>query len=216
MSMPPQVRQGDSPALPSARQAALIVIDMQNAYCDPGGFFARHATDPLICQRVIEPCARAVAAARRAGVPVLHAVKVSLSTQIPTISFHNTSRQGPGLMLVDSWEAAIVDALRPAPGELVLNKLAYSAFHGTALDAALQRLAIRQLVVVGVTTSICVESTARDAAQRGIDVYVARDASAEWDPDRHARSIEQMGYAFARIVTVEQLAVAWNSSGAAR
>lgn len=216
MSMPPQARKGGSPSLPDASRAALMVIDMQNAYCHPEGFFARHAVDPLICQRVIEPCSRAIAAARLAGVPVLHAVKVSFSADIPTASFHNCARQGPGLMLVDSWDAAIVDGLRPAPGELVLNKIAYSAFLGTALDAALQRLGVRQLVIVGVTTSICVESTARDAAQRGMDVYVARDASAEWDTARHERSIEQMGYAFARILTVPELVQAWGAAGGRR
>ena len=210
MSLPPELRQGGSPALPSAPQCALIVIDMQHAYCHPEGFFARHAADKLICARVIEPCALAVAAARRAGVPVIHAVKVSLSEKVPTVSFHNTIRRsGPGLMLQDGWEAAIVEGLRPAPGEMVLPKLAYSAFHGTALDATLQRMGVTQLAVVGVTTSICVESTVRDAAQRGLDVYVARDASAEWEPVRHERAIEQMGYAFARIVTAQQLADCW-------
>ena len=209
MSLPPELRQGGSPALPGAPRCALVVIDMQNAYCHPEGFFARHAADKLICARVIEPCALVVAAARRAGVPVIHAVKVSLSEKVPTMSFHNTGRSGPGLMLQDSWEAAIVEGLRPAPGELVLQKLAYSAFHGTAADATLQRLGVKQLVVVGVTTSICVESTVRDAAQRGMDVYVARDASAEWDPVRHERAIEQMGYAFARVVTARQLVDCW-------
>ena len=209
MSLPPELRNGGSPALPSAEQCALVVVDMQNAYCHPEGFFARHAADKLACARVIEPCSRIVAAARGAGVPVIYAVKVSLSESVPTLSFHNTKRSGPGLMLPDSWEAAIVDGLRPAPGELVLPKLAYSAFHGTALDATLRRLGVKQLVVVGVTTSICVESTVRDAAQRGMDVYVARDASAEWDPPRHERAIEQMGYAFARVVTTQQLVDCW-------
>ena len=209
MSLPPELRQGGSPALPGVPRSALIVIDMQNAYCHPEGFFARHAADKLICARVIEPCALVVAAARRAGVPVIHAVKVSLSEKVPTISFHNTGRSGPGLMLQDNWEATIVEGLRPASGELVLPKLAYSAFYGTALDATLQRLGVTQVTVIGVTTSICVESTVRDAAQRGLDVYVARDASAEWEPARHERAIEQMGYAFARIVTAQQLVDSW-------
>ena len=209
MSMPPQVREGGSPALPSRGQCALIVVDMQNAYCHPDGFFARHAQDPLICARVIAPCARALAAARSAGVPVIHAVKVSLSERIPTMSFHNTQRSGPGLMLPDSWDGAIVGELAPVAGELVLPKLAYSAFHGTALDATLQRIGVKQLAVVGVTTSICVESTVRDAAQRGMDVYVARDAAAEWEPARHEHAIEQIAYAFGRIVNVAQLEAAW-------
>ena len=216
MSMPPQIREGGSPAFPSARQAALIVIDMQNAFCHPDGFFTRYADDKLACQRVVEPCANAISAARRAGVPVLYAVKVSLTPDVATTSFHNAPRHGPGLMLADSWDSAIVDELRPAPGEPVLDKLAYSAFFGTALDAVLQRLEVRQLVIVGVTTSICVESTARDAMQRGLNAYVVRDATAEWDPSRHERSIEQLGYAFARILTVSDLSQAWDTAGDSR
>ena len=131
-----------------------------------------------------------------------------------TISFHNTRREGPGLMLADDWNAAIADELRPATGEVVLHKLAYSAFLGTALDGALQRLGTRQLILAGVTTSICIESTVRDAAQRGLDVYVVRDAAAEWDPARHERSLEQMGYAFARIPTVQQVVDAWRVTSA--
>lgn len=213
MSMPPQIREGGSPALPSTRQAALLVVDMQNAFCHPDGFFARYAEDKTVCQRVIEPCAKAIAAARRAGVPVLYAAKVSLTPEIATTSFHNAPRHGPGLMLVDSWDSAIVDELRPAAGELVLKKLAYSAFLGSALDAALQRLDIRQLIITGVTTSVCVESTARDATQRGLNTYVVRDATAEWDPARHERSIEQIGYAFGRIVTVADLIQVWGEAG---
>ena len=198
-----------SPPIPGFEHAALLIVDMQNAYCHPEGLFARNAPDSLICQRVIAPCARLIDAARRRRVPVLYAAKVSLAPDIPTVSFHNTRREGPGLMLADDWNAAIADELRPATGEVVLYKLAYSVFFGTALDAALQRLGTRQLILAGVTTSICVESTARDAAHRGLDVYVVRDATAEWDPARHERSIEQMGYAFARIPTVQQVIDAW-------
>ncbi|MGQ0653077.1 MAG: cysteine hydrolase family protein [Betaproteobacteria bacterium] len=209
MIRPSELYHGGSPALPGTEGCALAVIDMQNAYCDPAGFFASRATDKEACVRVVEPCRLAVEAARRAGVPVIYVVKVSFSEQTPTIGFHNARRDAAGLMLPESRDAAIADALQPRPGEPVVHKLAYSAFHGTAFDAMLQRMGVRQLAVIGVTTSICVESTVRDAAQRGMDVYVARDASAEWEVARHEQSIAQMGYAFARIVTVQQLAEAW-------
>ena len=208
MSLDPRLRQGASPALPGTEGCALAIIDMQNCYCSPKGFFASRATDKEVCARVVKPCAEVLAAARAASVPVIHVIKVSHSERIPTVSFQN-GRRTEGLMLPGDWDAAITDELRPAPGEPVVEKLAYSAFQGTAFDAMLQRMGIRQLAVIGVTTSICVESTVRDAAQRGLDVYVARDASAEWEVARHERSIEQMGYAFARIVTARQLVDAW-------
>lgn len=208
MSLDPRLREGASPALPGRDGCALAIIDMQNCYCSPKGFFASKATDKEVCARVVAPCAEILAAARAASVPVIHVIKVSYSERIPTIGFHNGKRT-EGLMLPGEWDAAITHALRPAPGEPVVEKLAYSAFQGTAFDAMLQRMGIRQLAVIGVTTSICVESTVRDAAQRGLDVYVARDASAEWETSRHEQSIEQMGYAFARIVTARQLVDAW-------
>jgi len=208
MSLDPQLRQGASPPLPGKEGCALAIIDMQNCYCSPKGFFASKATDKDACARVVAPCAEVLAAARAASLPVIHVIKVSFSERIPTIGFHN-GRRTEGLMLPGEWDAAITDALRPQPGEPVVEKLAYSAFQGTAFDAMLQRMGIRQLAVIGVTTSICVESTVRDAAQRGLDVYVARDASAEWETARHEHSIEQMGYAFARIVTARQLIEAW-------
>jgi ureidoacrylate peracid hydrolase len=208
MSLDPRLRQGASPALPGIDGCALAIIDMQNCYCSPKGFFASKATDSESCARVVAPCAEVLAAARAASVPVIHVIKVSFSERIPTIGFHN-GRRTEGLMLPGEWDAAITEPLRPLPGEPVVEKLAYSAFQGTAFDAMLQRMGIRQLAVIGVTTSICVESTVRDAAQRGLDVYVARDASAEWEIPRHERSIEQMGYAFARIVTARQLVDAW-------
>ena len=209
MIVPAETFQGGSPALPGAKGCALAVIDMQNAYCDAAGFWASRATDKQACIRVVEPCRQVVDAARRAGVPVIHVVKVSFSESVPTMGFHNGRRDKSGLMLPDSFDGSIVAPLRPAPGEVVVQKLAYSAFHGTGMDAMLQRMGVKQLAVIGVTTSICVESTVRDAAQRGMDVYVARDACAEWEVARHERAIEQMGYAFARIVSAQQLAEAW-------
>lgn len=201
-----------SPPLPEFDGCALLIVDMQNAYCHPEGVFARNAPDPQICTRVIEPCARLIAAARGAGIPVLHAAKVSFAQSAPTISFHNTSREGAGMLLLGGWEADIAEGVRPAPGEPVIYKPAYSAFFGTSLDTVLQRLGVKHLVLAGVTTSICVETTARDAAQRALDVYIVRDASAEWEQERHERSIAQMGYAFARIVTVDQLTALWKAS----
>lgn len=193
----------------TSAEAALLVVDMQNAYCDPKGELAATAPDPLACARVIEPCARAVAAARRARVPVLYAVKVGLGENVPTASFHADPPRFPAALRKGSWSAGIVDALRPAPSEIVIEKLGFSAFFGTPLDSTLRRLAVRQLVLVGVTTSICVESTARDAVQHGFRVCVVADATAEWEPTRHERALEQLVYAFARVIRLDELIAAW-------
>lgn len=105
-----------TPALPVAGAVALLMIDMQNAYCHPDGVFACNATDPLVCQKVVEPCARLMRAARAAGIPVLHAAKVSFSPTAQTVSFHNTRREGRGMLLLRDWDADFAEGVRPAPG----------------------------------------------------------------------------------------------------
>jgi ureidoacrylate peracid hydrolase len=194
---------------------ALLIVDMQNAYCDPQGEFARSAADPLACARAVEPCARLRAAARAGGVPVLYAVKVGLDERVPTAAFHAAAPRFPSALRKGTWSAAIVEALRPGPGEIVIEKLGFSAFFDTPLEAALRRMAVQRLVLAGVTTSICVESTVRDAVQHGFETYVVRDATAEWDSARHARSLDQLAYAFARVVGLDELVAAW-SAGEAR
>lgn len=191
---------------------ALLVIDMQNAYCDPKGEFAAAASDPLACQRVIEPCSRAIASARDHRVPILFAVKVGLSTSVPTATFRAEPSRFPSALQKGSWSAQIVDALRPQPGDIVLEKLAFSAFFGTALDTILRKLGVRELVITGVTTSICVESTARDAVQHGFKTCIVSDATAEWDLARHERALEQMAYAFSRVAKLEDVIASWKQA----
>ena len=193
-----------------SRHSALVVIDMQNAYCDPNGEIARTMGDPYACAKVTQPCLQVVSAARRARVPVIYAVKVGLGASVPTISFKASVTNSDMALRVGSWSAEIVDALKPNPDEPIVQKIAYSAFFGTPLDAILSRLAIKRLVLIGVTTSICVESTARDAAQRGFKVYVVEDATAEWDFVRKQQSLDQMSYAFARPIRVLDLLQIWD------
>jgi ureidoacrylate peracid hydrolase len=85
------------------------------------------------------------------------------------------------------------------PGDFVLDKPRYSAFFGTSLDMLLAARGIRALMVGGVTTSMCVESTVRDAAQRDIRTFVLRDAVADFDAARHAASLSAMAFGFARV-----------------
>jgi ureidoacrylate peracid hydrolase len=86
------------------------------------------------------------------------------------------------------------------PSDFVIDKPRYSAFFGTALDMLLAARGIRTLMVGGVTTSMCVESSVRDAAQRDIRTFVVRDAVADFDAARHAASLSAMAFGFARLI----------------
>jgi ureidoacrylate peracid hydrolase len=116
-----------------------------------------------------------------------------------------------GALAPDSWDGELVDELKEHEGSIVVDKARYSAFHGTRLLPVLTSLKIESLVVCGVTTNICVESTVRDAAQLDYRTYVVRDACAELSPERHRNALEIMEYGFAELTTVAAVQDAWTS-----
>jgi nicotinamidase-related amidase len=103
-----------------------------------------------------------------------------------------------------SFEAGILPELTPRDGELVINKTSRSAFNSTAIDRTLRNLGIESLVVVGVTTSSCVDTTARDAADRGFAVVVVEDATAELDEQSHDAALRQFAVRWGRVWTTDQ------------
>src|SRR5262245_30174788 len=98
----------------------------------------------------------------------------------------------------DGW-ARIVAALEPRPGELVVNKTTYGTFNSTGLDHALRSMGIASLVVGGVVTNVCVETTARDAADRGYEVVLLDDGCAAFSPEIHDATLLSCGVYFGRV-----------------
>jgi ureidoacrylate peracid hydrolase len=201
----------------SRERTALLVIDMQNAFCHPDGSFATMAGERGLsidlCRDVIAPCADLVAAAALAAVPTIltrylyHRGYVDggiLVEKYPAI-------RDLGALAPDSWDGDLVEELNGIEGTLVIDKSRYSAFHGTRLQPILTSLKIESLVVCGVTTNVCVESTVRDAAQYDYRTFVVADASAELNPERHRNALEIMEYGFAELTTVADVQHAWAS-----
>ena len=102
-----------------------------------------------------------------------------------------------------SWQ--IDDSLAPAPGELVLNKTSSSALNSTMLDQTLRNMGVESLVVCGVTTDVCVETTARDAADRGFQVVIAEDACTALSADLHRAALQAFSLAFGRVRKTEDV-----------
>ncbi len=182
---------------------ALLVIDMQNGFCHPEGSLARMGSPVERCRAAIQPVAGLVAAAREGGVPVIFTRFVYASDHadggILVRELRPHLKVGRAL-LAGEWDSEIVDELRPGPDDVVVDKNRFSAFLGTDLEGILQRLGVRTLVVCGVTTNMCVESTVRDASQRDYRVYVARDAVAEFDPDRHEHALRAIAFGFGFVI----------------
>jgi len=186
--------------------AALLVIDLQNAFCHAGGSLARLGRDIAMCRQAIGPCARLVAAARRSGVPVIftqYVYRADYADADLLLREMRPALRAAGALAEGSWDAAQVDELPPAPGDYVIRKNRYSAFYGTDLEPLLQRLGVRNLILCGVTTNMCVESTARDAMQRDYRVFVAADATGELEPERHDHALRAIAFGFGQVVTLD-------------
>ena len=102
-----------------------------------------------------------------------------------------------------SWQ--IDDNLAPLPGELVLNKTSSGTLNSTMLDQTLRNMGVESLIVSGVTTDVCVETTARDAADRGFQVIIVEDACAAFSEDLHRAALQAFSLAFGRVRKTEEV-----------
>jgi ureidoacrylate peracid hydrolase len=177
-------------------RTAVVVVDMQNDFGADGGMFARAGTDVAASRRAIAPTAAVLAAARRAGVPVVYlkmGFRPDLSDAGPPESTNWLRHQLFGVgeavtapdgsrgrqLIRGTWGTAVVDELAPEPGDVVIDKHRFSGFYETDLDAVLRQRGVAQLVFTGWTTSVCVESTVRDAMFRNYRCVVLEDCTAE-------------------------------------
>jgi ureidoacrylate peracid hydrolase len=189
------------------RQPALIVIDMQNGFCSPEGFMAKIGLDYAPSAEVIGPIRRLLGAARRAGIPRFF-TRYSLNPDYSDAGLLLEvfpGIRGTGGMVRDSWDAALVEELTPEDDEVVIDKTRYTAFYGTDLEERLRALDVDTLIVCGVTTNVCVESTVRDAFFRDIRVVVPEDGTAAVTPELHEGALDDFRYGFGQVVTVAEL-----------
>ena len=172
---------------------ALLVIDMQRDFVEPGGFGEALGNDVSLLQAAVGPCAAALAAARAAGMLVIHTReghRPDLSDAPPAkVARGAPARRigdpGPmGRILVrGEYGHDIVDSLQPRPGEPVVDKPGKGAFCATDLDLVLHNRGIRSLIVCGVTTEVCVNTTVREANDRGYECVVLSDCVGSYFPE---------------------------------
>jgi nicotinamidase-related amidase len=181
------------------RTCAVVVIDMQRDFVEPGGFGAALGNDVSLLAKTIAPTGRVLDGARRAGMLVIHTreghrADLSDLPQSKRLRGRLDVKIGdPGPMgrLLVRGEAGheIIAALAPVAGEPVIDKPGKGAFHATDLDAVLHHRGIRQLVVCGVTTEVCVSTTVREANDRGYDCLVLDDCTGSYFPEFHAAAL---------------------------
>ena len=181
------------------KRIALIVIDMQRDFAEPGGFGASLGNDVSRITAIIPTVRKLIEGFRAAQLPVIHTMEChrpDLSDCPPA----KRNRGNPSLRIGDVGPmgrvliagepgTAIISELAPLPNELVIEKPGKGAFYATHLDAELKRLGISQLVFAGVTTEVCVQTTMREANDRGHDCLLAEDATESYFPEFKAAAI---------------------------
>jgi ureidoacrylate peracid hydrolase len=177
-------------------ETAVIVVDMQNDFGSEGGMFARAGIDISPIRAVIEPLSQVLTAARLARMPVIY-LKMEFEPDLldaggreaPNFLKHlplgiGKIVQAPDgsdsrILIKNTWNTEIVPELKPEGGEIVVSKSRYSGFYKTDLDAILREQRIKNLIFTGCTTSVCVESTLRDAFFRDYRCLLLSDCTAE-------------------------------------
>jgi ureidoacrylate peracid hydrolase len=207
-------------------ETALLVIDMQNDFGAKGGMFDLAGIDLSAIRSTIKPTAQILAIARSQGVPVIY-VKEALSSDLSDAGpLHSpfarmSKRLQMGLEItaptgelsrvhIDGcWNTDIIPELAPRTDELVITKRRWSAFHNTELDERLRAIGTRYLIVTGCTTSVCIESTIRDAAMRDYACLLPADCTAQpatrGVPSTHEASLQSITRSFGWVTTSQDV-----------
>jgi ureidoacrylate peracid hydrolase len=173
----PRLNAKPEPVEVDFRQSAVVVVDMQNAFASKGGLLDIAGIDISGAQAVVQSIGALVSAARDANIPIVFlqmGFKPDLSNsggpESPNwhkelaLRLMNCRPELKGKLLIEgTWDFAVVDELKPRPGDLVIVKNRYSGFARTSLDSELRSRGIRYLLFTGIATNVCVESTLRDA-----------------------------------------------------
>lgn len=188
--------------LPESSQVALIVIDMQRDFLEPGGFGDALGNDVMRLQAIVPTLKRLLDGFRALGLPIIH----TLESHQPDLSDCPASKlkrgkgelkigdAGPmGRILIQGEPGnGIIPELAPLPGEFVLHKPGKGAFYKTNLESILQEQGITHLFITGVTTEVCVQTTMREANDRGYECLMVEDCTESYFPEFKQVTLEMI------------------------
>jgi biuret amidohydrolase len=198
----------------SVAHAALVIIDMQRDFVEPGGFGASLGNDVAPLQAIIPAVRSVLQAWRAAGGLVIH-TREGHQSDLSDCPPAKRERGQPSLRIGDAGPMgrvlvigepghAIVPELAPRPAELVIDKPGKGAFYRTPLQVELQVRGITQLVFMGVTTEVCVQTSMREANDRGYECLLVEDGTASYFPEYKAATLSML--------TAQGAIVGWTAS----
>lgn len=213
----------------SPEETALIVVDMQNAYASKGGYLDLAGFDISGAAGVIDKIDRIITAARALSMPVIFfqngwdaAKQEAGGPQSPNwwksnaLKLMRSSAEYDGKLITKgTWDYQIIDSLKPRAEDIIIQKPRYSGFYGTQLDAILRARRIRNLLLVGVATNVCVESTLRDAFFLEYFPVLIEDAAWQAGPrELHTATVMNTQSFFGWVTTTSEFCALSNQTSA--
>lgn len=200
------------------RHAALVVIDMQNDFIADEGLIAKEGRDVSQAKEMAERLPALIKAARAAGTLVVF-VRNEYTTDrnlyLSDAWLDQAARKREGgytripVCEAGSWSGDFYGDVRPEPGEAIVTKHRYSGFHNTDLDTILRSNGIRTVVLTGVVTNVCVETTAREAFVRDYYVVLVKDGTAAYSQADHDMTLKNVDRFFGELSTIDELIGFW-------
>ncbi|WP_250445520.1 cysteine hydrolase family protein [Actinotalea sp. C106] len=205
-----------SPTRFAPGRAALVVVDVQNDFCDPEGVCGQRGSDTSAAVEMVPRLQALIEDARAAGVMVvfIQTTHDELTDSPAWLARRGDPEAGAppagSTCYTGSWGAEFYQ-VAPAPGEPVVIKHRYSAFAGTDLDLVLRVAGIESLMFTGVATNVCVESTLRDGLFLDYHVTLVEDCAASYEAEHHRTTVETVDKYFGVVASSEEISSTWSA-----
>jgi ureidoacrylate peracid hydrolase len=199
------------PELVSPAKTAVIVVDVQNDFCHAEGALGKTGAPTAAAMEMIPNLQRLLAGARAAGAPVIF---IQTIHEAATDSDAWTWRSGgavSGCCRKNTWGAEFTE-VAPLADEPVVIKHRYSAFINTRLDSVLRTLKVENLIMTGVSTNVCVESTARMGYMLDYNIVFLSDCTAAYSPEEHEGALYNMRSHFGIVATADEVIAQWTGA----
>lgn len=191
-------------------KAAVIVVDVQNDFCHPDGVIGKAGISTDSAMAMIPTLQDLLAAARSAGTRVIFIRTIHENATDSDAWKMRSSGKVRDICRKDTWGSEFTE-VAPVGDEPVVIKHRYSAFLNTRLDSILRTYKIETLIMTGVSTNVCVESTARQGYMMDYNIVFTSDCTAAYSPDEHNAALRNMANNFGRVVSAADVIATWDA-----